>query len=251
MTGLMLKDRDASSPTSTASTTGRLRGAAARGDWDGTKDLIAAADVDRRRGPRSRVCAAAAAPASRPGPEVVLHAEGDGTARTISSSTPTRASPAPARTATSCATTAQADRGLPDRRRRDGRAHRSTSTSAASSITRRSAAARDRRGLCGRADRQERLRLRLGLRPLPASRRRRLYLRRGDGADREPRGQEGPAAPEAAVPGGVGLYGCPTTVNNVETIAVVPTILRRGADWFAGSAGRRTPAPSCSASPAT
>jgi NADH-quinone oxidoreductase subunit F len=31
-----------------------------------------------------------------------------------------------------------------------------------------------------------------------------------------------------------GLYGCPTTVNNVETIAVVGTILRRGADWFAG-----------------
>jgi NADH-quinone oxidoreductase subunit F len=32
----------------------------------------------------------------------------------------------------------------------------------------------------------------------------------------------------------VGLYGCPTTVNNVESVAVVPTILRRGADWFAG-----------------
>src|SRR3546814_19810188 len=31
-----------------------------------------------------------------------------------------------------------------------------------------------------------------------------------------------------------GLYGCPTTVNNVETIAVAPTILRRGANWFAG-----------------
>ena len=30
----------------------------------------------------------------------------------------------------------------------------------------------------------------------------------------------------------VGLYGCPTIVNNVETIAVVPTILRRGAKWF-------------------
>ena len=30
------------------------------------------------------------------------------------------------------------------------------------------------------------------------------------------------------------LYGCPTTVNNVESIAVAPTILRRGADWFAG-----------------
>ncbi len=34
-------------------------------------------------------------------------------------------------------------------------------------------------------------------------------------------------------PAGVGLYGCPTTVNNVESIAVVPTILRRGAAWFA------------------
>ena len=31
-----------------------------------------------------------------------------------------------------------------------------------------------------------------------------------------------------------GLYGCPTAVNNVETIAVVGTILRRGANWFAG-----------------
>jgi NADH-quinone oxidoreductase subunit F len=31
-----------------------------------------------------------------------------------------------------------------------------------------------------------------------------------------------------------GLYGCPTAVNNVESIAVVGTILRRGGDWFAG-----------------
>src|SRR6186713_1405570 len=38
-------------------------------------------------------------------------------------------------------------------------------------------------------------------------------------------------------PAGAGLYGCPTTVNNVESIAVVPTILRRGAPWFA-SIGR-------------
>ena len=30
----------------------------------------------------------------------------------------------------------------------------------------------------------------------------------------------------------MGLYGCPTIVNNVETIAVVPTILRRGGKWF-------------------
>jgi NADH-quinone oxidoreductase subunit F len=33
-------------------------------------------------------------------------------------------------------------------------------------------------------------------------------------------------------PAMAGLYGCPTTVNNVESIAVVGTILRRGADWF-------------------
>ena len=35
----------------------------------------------------------------------------------------------------------------------------------------------------------------------------------------------------------MGLYGCPTTVNNVESIAVAPTILRRGASWFS-SIGR-------------
>jgi NADH-quinone oxidoreductase subunit F len=34
-----------------------------------------------------------------------------------------------------------------------------------------------------------------------------------------------------------GLFGCPTVVNNVETIAVIGTILRRGSDWFA-SIGR-------------
>jgi len=33
-------------------------------------------------------------------------------------------------------------------------------------------------------------------------------------------------------PAGVGLYGCPTVINNVESISVVPTILRRGAAWF-------------------
>lgn len=33
-------------------------------------------------------------------------------------------------------------------------------------------------------------------------------------------------------PANVGLYGCPSTVTNVETVAVSPTILRRGASWF-------------------
>lgn len=35
-------------------------------------------------------------------------------------------------------------------------------------------------------------------------------------------------------PANVGLYGCPSTVTNVETVSVAPTILRRGASWFAG-----------------
>jgi len=34
-------------------------------------------------------------------------------------------------------------------------------------------------------------------------------------------------------PAVVGLYGCPTVINNVETICNVPVILERGAEWFA------------------
>ncbi len=29
-----------------------------------------------------------------------------------------------------------------------------------------------------------------------------------------------------------GVYGCPTTINNVETLANVPCIIERGADWY-------------------
>lgn len=35
-------------------------------------------------------------------------------------------------------------------------------------------------------------------------------------------------------PANAGVFGCPTTVTNVETVAVAPTILRRGGAWFAG-----------------
>src|SRR6202046_2665677 len=35
-------------------------------------------------------------------------------------------------------------------------------------------------------------------------------------------------------PAGVGLYGCPTAVNNVETLSSVPPIILRGGDWYAG-----------------
>ena len=46
-------------------------------------------------------------------------------------------------------------------------------------------------------------------------------------------GKQGKPRLKPPFPAGAGLYGCPTTVNNVESIAVVPTILRRGASWFA------------------
>ncbi|SFH35018.1 NADH dehydrogenase subunit F [Palleronia marisminoris] len=45
-------------------------------------------------------------------------------------------------------------------------------------------------------------------------------------------GKKGMPRLKPPFPAGAGLYGCPTTVNNVESIAVVPTILRRGASWF-------------------
>ena len=65
-------------------------------------------------------------------------------------------------------------------------------------------------------------------------------------------GKKGQPRLKPPFPAAVGLYGCPTTVNNVETIAVTPTILRRGSDnGGPKSADRRTPAPRSSRSPAT
>ncbi|MEI6730952.1 MAG: NADH-quinone oxidoreductase subunit NuoF, partial [Pseudomonadota bacterium] len=50
-------------------------------------------------------------------------------------------------------------------------------------------------------------------------------------------GKKGQPRLKPPFPAGCGVWGCPTTVNNVESIAVVPEILRRGAGWFA-SIGR-------------
>ncbi|MFL2930037.1 MAG: NADH-quinone oxidoreductase subunit NuoF [Candidatus Micropelagos sp.] len=47
-------------------------------------------------------------------------------------------------------------------------------------------------------------------------------------------GKKGQPRLKPPFPANVGLYGCPTTVNNVESIAVAPTICRRGATWFSG-----------------
>ena len=46
-------------------------------------------------------------------------------------------------------------------------------------------------------------------------------------------GKKGQPRLKPPFPANVGVYGCPTTVNNVESIAVCPEILRRGAEWFA------------------
>jgi NADH-quinone oxidoreductase subunit F len=45
-------------------------------------------------------------------------------------------------------------------------------------------------------------------------------------------GKKGMPRMKPPFPANMGLYGSPTTVNNVESIAVAPTILRRGAGWF-------------------
>jgi len=70
-----------------------------------------------------------------------------------------------------------------------------------------------------------------------------LYVHRGAGAYicgeetallESLEGKKGQPRLKPPFPANAGLYGCPTTVNNVETIAVAPSILRRGAAWFAG-----------------
>ncbi|MDX1917237.1 MAG: NADH-quinone oxidoreductase subunit NuoF [Rickettsiaceae bacterium] len=73
-----------------------------------------------------------------------------------------------------------------------------------------------------------------------------IYLHRGGGAYicgeetallESLEGKKGQPRLKPPFPAGMGLYGCPTTINNVESISVTPTILRRGATWFA-SIGR-------------
>ena len=47
-------------------------------------------------------------------------------------------------------------------------------------------------------------------------------------------GKKGQPRLKPPFPAAMGVYGNPTTINNVESIAVVPEILRRGGAWFAG-----------------
>jgi NADH dehydrogenase (ubiquinone) flavoprotein 1 len=70
-----------------------------------------------------------------------------------------------------------------------------------------------------------------------------IYLHRGMGAYvcgeetsliESLEGKAGKPRLKPPFPAAVGLFGCPSTVANVETIAVAPTICRRGGKWFAG-----------------
>ncbi|PWN45694.1 putative NADH2 dehydrogenase flavo protein 1 [Ceraceosorus guamensis] len=47
-------------------------------------------------------------------------------------------------------------------------------------------------------------------------------------------GKQGKPRLKPPFPADVGVFGCPTTVANVETVAAAPTIIRRGPEWFAG-----------------
>ena len=47
-------------------------------------------------------------------------------------------------------------------------------------------------------------------------------------------GERGTPRPRPPFPAERGLYGKPTIINNVETFANVPSIIRKGAEWFAG-----------------
>ena len=68
-----------------------------------------------------------------------------------------------------------------------------------------------------------------------------IYIHRGAGAYicgeetallESLEGKKGMPRLKPPFPAQVGIYGCPTTVNNVETIAVAPEILRRGVEWW-------------------
>ncbi|KAK5943997.1 NADH dehydrogenase [ubiquinone] flavoprotein 1, mitochondrial [Knufia obscura] len=69
-----------------------------------------------------------------------------------------------------------------------------------------------------------------------------VYLHRGAGAYvcgeetsliESLEGKAGKPRLKPPFPAAVGLFGCPSTVTNVETVAVCPTIMRRGSKWFA------------------
>ena len=95
-----------------------------------------------------------------------------------------------------------------------------------------------RRGLRGRLPGPGRHGQRLRPRHRAAPGRRRLHLRRGDGAALEPRRVPRPAPPAPPFPAVEGLYESPTVINNVETLMNVPHIVNNGAGLVQGGRHR-------------
>ena len=214
-----------------------LDGARRRGDWDGTKALIEkGADwiIDEMKNSGLRGRGGAGFPT---GAEMVVHAQGiQGRAAALSGRQRRRGRARHLQGPRHHALRpAQAGRGLPARRLSRWARTPATSISAASSTARREhlQAAIDEayeagligKNACGSGFDFD------------------LYLHRGAGAYicgeetallESLEGKKGQPRLKPPFPASAGLYGCPTTVNNVETIAVAPTILRRGAAWFAG-----------------
>lgn len=56
-------------------------------------------------------------------------------------------------------------------------------------------------------------------------------------------GERGYPRVKPPFPAQYGLWGCPTTINNVETIANVPIIINRGAEWYAKVGAAKHPGP--------
>ncbi len=71
--------------------------------------------------------------------------------------------------------------------------------------------------------------------------RRRLRLRRRDGADGLDRGPARRAPAAAPFPAVAGLWGKPTNINNVKSYAMSPQIILNGAEWFAAIGTARSP----------
>ncbi|MFZ4755371.1 MAG: NADH-quinone oxidoreductase subunit NuoF [Miltoncostaeaceae bacterium] len=54
-------------------------------------------------------------------------------------------------------------------------------------------------------------------------------------------GKRGQPRLKPPFPAVAGLYGCPTLINNVETLAALPPIMHRGADWYAAIGPEKSP----------
>ena len=229
----------------------RLAGAKARGAWDGTKALIEKGHdgiINEIKSSGLRGRGGAGFPTGlkwsfmpKSDPQALLSRDQCGRVRARLLQGPRD----------HAARSASADRGRAARLFRDARARLLHLRARRVHPRAREPAGGDRRGLRGQADRQEQ-HPRLGLRLLRPPRRRRLHLRRGDGAAGEPGRQEGPAAPEAAVPGQRrplrrADHGQQRRVDRGGA-ATSCAAARHGSP---ASASPTTPAPSCSRSPAT